>query len=427
MMRLMQRKDLANILLLLLYSSLLGVMLLGPTDSAPGGAVRLAFVVIFFLPLFIFRKSYVPAVLFCFLTVMYNSPVYCPLPYTITIYIAILFIGLFLCFKKHSIPIVFILLLSLMCIVDLVTTWKLSPVEQVMIIMLLLVFYMDFKDKDSIALFMNSFCIVSLTLSIFYFLNFQDYLVTFAGEESGMERSGWIDPNYFSSVIGMGVLVAIYLLLNNNENGLLHKCFLIVTIGISFAAQITLASRGALLAILVTVSFLMIKMKIKTKYKVLFLLAAVGGIYFLYVNNYFELLLFRLTDEGDINGGNGRTAIWQRKLDGYSNFNPIEMLFGIGLEPGLKLGYNEPRGFHNDFVGFLCSYGLVGLGLFLYTLYFPVHRSSKSERRIVTIFILYLLIVCFSLEPFLNGLIAYFAFYMLIVAMAEHSRLRQVK
>lgn len=411
-----------NNILLVFYLALMLMMLAGPTDSAPGTAIRYVFLIAFFAPLLTERKTYLPAILLCFLIVMYNSPVFCPLPYSFDIYILILIIGLFFwgCYRRNRLPIPYVCFFLLLCVMDFITEFKIFPVEYVFIICILLFFYLDFSDEKSIDLFLNSFCISSVVLSIYYFLNFENYLTMYGNESDGLIRSGWIDPNYFSSVIGLGELNAVYLLFKGKNYNIFHKLFLLTTIGISILAEIVIASRGAILATVVAIAFLLLRTKISTKYKVIFILFASALLYFLFTHNVFELLLYRLNN--DSGTGSGRTIIWQKKLEGYLNFNPIEMLFGIGFDPGMRLGFGEGRGFHNDFIGFLCCYGLLGLVLFCYALFYPLKRAIHSFRPTIMCFILYLVVICLTLEPFLNGLIAFWAYYLLIVAMSEQSR-----
>ena len=249
-------------------------------------------------------------------------------------------------------------------------------------------------------------------------MNFERFLESYNVIDK-LERSGWTDPNYLSCIIGMGVITSLILLMRESTYHIMYKIFYVLTIGLSIISQVLMASRGGLLCVSVSVVVLLLFANIKFRYKLLLLIAIFSFVVFLYTNNYFELLVYRI--EHDTGDGSGRLDIWKLKLhEFFSEGNIGDWIFGLGHSSAFKLGYGESGfGFHNDYLAILCGYGLFGLMAFLYFLFILPFKHIKARSVIVFSMIVYLALACMTLEPMSAGRFPYIAFYALILIYAK--------
>ena len=163
--------------------------------------------------------------------------------------------------------------------------------------------------------------------------------------------------------------------------------------------------------------------KVKKIIKTSIILTAIGLIFLMYQSHYFDLLQarFGLSHGRYDDMTNGRLEIWHIKLSGFfSDGNFFNQLFGYGEQRGLTLGLGRYLAFHNDFIAFLCYYGIIGLGFFCTVLYYPVWIVNKKRERNILVLLSYLLVVCFSLEPLAFGNIVFFGYYLYIVLLAKN-------
>lgn len=283
-----------------------------------------------------------------------------------------------------------------------------------------MIYYLGKERQYNLRLLLNCFCVASLCLALIYLLNYEKFLTDYRGA-SGMERSGWTDPNYLSCIIGMGIVSAFYQLLTVSQKNLIQIFLWLLTIGITFIAQVLMASRGGLLSVSVSCMILIFLTDTKFKHKLFFALLIMLFIYWMYQNNYFELLEYRI--QHDSGTGSGRTEIWARKYADFSNENLSNILFGVGYDRSLLLGgYSNGVAFHNDFLAILCQYGVFGFGLFMYLLIRPFYNLKRKELITIFSMIIYIILTCMTLEPFSAGRLTYFGFYLMILVLANALR-----
>lgn len=410
--------------IILYYSILLAIVVFRTSEDAPNIVVRLGFLVAFFIPFISKWQILFPACLISFMTVGTYGFAYNFFPYEMYLYVVISVIGIIFsgkrCYYKSSWILLLFLLISV-C-VNVINSFTITNFDFSLATTMLFVVYLG-KDKEiNSLLLLNAFCIASLSLSAIFLLNYERFLTTY-NEMDDMVRSGWTDPNYLSCIIGMGVLTALYQLLDSKQGNLLLKAFWCTTIVTSFMSQVLLASRGGLLAVGISSIVLIYMTKVKIVYKVLMTLMILAFIVWLYNNSYFELLAYRV--EQDDGSGSGRMDIWYDKLDGFMQFNPLEMIFGVGSERSFMLGVSGGSGvgFHNDYLAMLCAYGVYGLCVFLYLLYYPIKVTDRKYRFTTIAFIAYLALTCATLEPFTAGRLTYFGFFLMVLVFANlHSK-----
>lgn len=264
---------------------------------------------------------------------------------------------------------------------------------------------------------------MALAISFIYLTNYKDFLVIYSRADSGVERGGWSDPNYLGCTVGMGVMAALVLLMNRATSNFFYRLLGILTVCISVIAMVLMASRGALLSLALGVFYLVLMSRTSKKNKIVVIACLIGFTLYLMNSSYVELLQYRLSTESN-DGGNGRFWIWQFKLDAFFNSGTIfNFLFGYGYNGALYLGDRGYWAIHNDFVALLCDYGLVGLSLFLYMLYYPIKITNNENKVIVIALLLYLILCCCSLEPFSAGRLPFFGFYLFILCIAKSKSL----
>lgn len=259
-----------------------------------------------------------------------------------------------------------------------------------------------------------AFIMTSIIVSIIYALNFSTYAEKYSLTSEVM-RSFYIDPNYQGGAIGMGVVFAIYLLLNNKAQTLWVSLMCIVGIIVPIMVLFTLASRGAILAVVVASVLLVITSKTKTHVKLGFMLLGFLMVAYIYSKHYMDLLLVRM-QEDSMETGSHRIDIWASKLNAFTrDNNMLHWLFGIGRMNSLTLGEfkNTFTGaaFHNQYLAMLVNYGIVGFCGFIYLMILPIVKAVKSKRVIVSILMLYLAVICVTLEPLTNAFPAFYLFY----------------
>ena len=108
--------------------------------------------------------------------------------------------------------------------------------------------------------------------------------------------------------------------------------------------------------------------------------------------------------------------IWSSKYYTFiDNASFGDLVFGVGKDRGIGLtsvlGVNH-MGFHNDFLAFLVSYGVVGLCFFVALLVRPLRKLKWSSpyRTAVIANSVFLFLACMTLEPFFIGMYPLYAF-----------------
>lgn len=259
-----------------------------------------------------------------------------------------------------------------------------------------------------------AFVLTSIIVSIVYMLNFSTYASKYSFTSEVM-RSYYIDPNYQGGAIGMGVIFAIYFLLNNKARKLWLRVMCIVGIIVPMVALFALASRGALLAVVVASALVLAVSNTRIYVKIGFMLLGVLLVAYSYSNNYMDLLIVRM-QEKSLATGTSRTVIWASKLDAFMRDNNVlHWLFGIGRMNSLKLGEYHldyaGAAFHNQYLAMLVNYGLVGFFGFISLMALPIVRAAKEKKVIVSILILYLATICMTLEPLTTAFPAFYLYY----------------
>lgn len=407
--------------LIIYYVLLLGLLSTWNSPELPPMIIRLLFLVLSVAPLVFNNTERFPCILSTFVIISANRYVPSYMPF-LPIYIAITTI-MMMSFKRSgtgkSAPLPLIILLIFTCFVNLL---KSSSVESISITTLIIVLFYSFIDNDlhrrsreiSISLVVISFF---LCLEILIFKGESTYSFTVGDRQ--FDRVGWNDPNYFSSIIGMGAIASLNMLLSSERLSKLYQALLISVIMLVIVVSLMIASRGAILAMFVSIMVLLIFARRQSKISSVLLLTLFAFIIIIYQNGSFNFLITRfINDAGEIGG---RDVIWRSKLADFSEHASfLDLLIGLGHKEGLALasyvGDRAYIGFHNDYIAMSVSYGLIGLILMIAMYLYPIFKY-KDPR--VTATCLYIMIISISLEPLYSGGLAIFYFYFYVCVIGE--------
>ena len=414
---------------ILYYLALMLIMVSWTDDqNLPPFFMRMAFLVAVILPLWISRSFFFPVILYSFIVVSAYSYAVSYMPVDgLYILMAIISGKLFYSKNNYSLkpPISFFLLALWAIVVEFIYGGDYNMSFCWLSIGFSSWFFFNTYDQRLLNVIMYSFVSISLVLSLeFLFLGneFISIVVTYIGEQ---DRKGWADPNYFGSVIGMGVVTAEIMLIIRRNIHIYEKIFMVSSIVLSIYTIITVASRGAVVAVAISSYVLLIIAPIKVKNKIRGVLLGGLLIVFMYYEHFLDLLILRFqSDAGDVGG---RMYIWDARI--WSFFETLslpEQLIGIGKRNGLILGTTDALGFHNDFLAVLVRYGYIGLSLLILSLVVPILKS-KNNGWVLLAALLYLLICMMTIEPFTGaqwGSLYYYIFILMLCQFKSRENVR---
>ena len=386
-------------------------------STVPGPIVRIVYWGAVIVPVIVWKKSWLVPVVLLFYSLAKCSYTSSFLPAeNYTYIVSVLLVSIFVHARNRlKTP----LCLYLMLIVPFIINTAANTTEQIsfasfMIILFLLI--IDGNDDKQLDMMSLSFIVLSLVLSISYYLygsNFASVL-----NEYENERIGFADINYVGCIMGFGVIMALVSLIYDSKVPILKKAFYIFVIVISIISMLSNASRGSILALGVGVIVIILFSHISIRLKIVISLFIVGLLVVLYNNHYLDLLLFRIEND-EIGGGTGRVDIWRDKWAAFSSSSSmLNIILGYGYEGGRRLGGGYA--FHNDFLAFLVEYGIVGLIVLLSFLSTPLIRSNKENRPIVLASLAYLITVGLTLEPLAAGRLPFYAIWLYAYLAANY-------
>lgn len=416
--------------LILVYYLLLLILLVSwkSTSSAPNILFRTTYLFLFLLPLYKKYIEWFPVFLSGFYIISRYGYNYSYLPTELYIYTIIVFIGVLLYkpnyiikFKEANIIIKLLLYVSF---IDLINNGKLENITYSLLIIVMFFMFSDKNRNNTLPNLSIAFVVATFVLSIMFLLNRNMFVETYS-YDSGLERYGWTDPNYFASILGIGTILSVSEL--SKDKIFLYKILLFLTILISLAVILLTGSRGGIFSVAIGLSVFIFFSKLNFKFKLSIIIFFAIALFYLYNNDYFNLLLYRI--ENDSGGGSGRFDIWKLKLSlFYEEGNIFRWFFGYGYEKGFSLGalqihnsFDRPYiGFHNDFIAYLVDYGIIGLVMFIYFLIYPIIKLGRKNIPIVFTGIVYLASCSLTLEPLNYGHLALFIFYIYIYTISMY-------
>lgn len=412
--------------LLLYYLGLLLVFLSWRNfDAVPGAGIRIGYMLAVMAPCYLIDKKWLPAVMTLFLTLSTHGLSTAYLPAKLSTFIVVMIAGLFISggAGRHDrrFQLLLVILFFYSTILNLVTSAEVNYISECLIVVILLTYYIDYRDEYSFKLFSLSIILAALSLSTSLLMNL-DQVMTTAGITNieGAERAGFRDINYSACAVSCGVIVAL-IEITNRKSGVLVFVVSTITIGVSLVALALNASRASILAIAIAGIVIIWFSRLKIAYKVLLTLFAVGGIYYMFTSEMFDVLVARM--QGDDGTGTGRTLVWQTKIEDFANCGFFAWIFGLGHTIGREFDVSRIGflGFHNDFLAFWVCYGLIGISILITVFFYPLRKMSKenANRPLVIASLMGLLMVCMTLEPFAAGRVPFYMFLVYIVWLSR--------
>ena len=369
---------------------------------------RILFTAFFALPLLKYRYI-APAVITTFATIRWFSVSPAGyLPSTPLFYGIIVLLILFsdIGYKKYATRRVFsfsktsIGLIALLVIV--ISSNIANMVCQIDFIIFLLTAMMLRKlvgSREDVQLIELAFMIITFVLSIYSFIFYNDFIIKENVRKMVIERSFWTDPNYLGSMLAMGIVISFYYFMNKVKD---QVAFRILYLAVFITGCITLgmlASRGAFVAVFVPVLFILYKKTNSIKNVVFVIILISIAVIAISSTNYFDSLSARIGQ--DDRTGSSRTVIWETSINTFLRSDMPTLLIGGGTNysyviVGKSLGmpiYSP----HNNFLGILYDYGILGLIAFLSIFYSWFKKNSHNV--LVVSLIMSFAIVCMTLVP----------------------------
>ena len=390
-------------------------------------AYRVIYIVLLFLPTIKFNYLFLPClVLFYSIAALSLGFTFMPTEMSYYLYLSI-FMAIVGCLKtQKSFPGYPILLFSFLWVFitssNVINSSSFEKISYSLLcfIFLFIIASVNKQDIQRILIYVPfSFIIASFTGSVLLLVNREFFIVQAGGD---YERLMTASINYSCTTIGIGSVMAFMHSLRPS-NRLPLRLLCLTSFGVSIVALLMLASRGALLSVSIACLLILFFSRVKTGYKIFGVLFIVLFALILYQNNSFDLLIYRIQE--DDGTGSNRLDLWALKLASFRELDSnLEYIFGIGLERALHLGQtNNAIYLHNDFLAFFIEYGLVGLGLFVLLLVYPLLKVSKSLRITVLPFLAFIVTTSLLLEPFAIGFLPIFflLLYVYLLAFAKDS------
>lgn len=417
----------ALILVLVFYTNM---------SSSPNIVIRLGYLAALVLPL-MKKPELFPAVIICTLGISKNTFAYPLMPTDMVYYVILALCFAFMALSRRDLLIgvkpLFWTTLVYVTFNDIAFQGNLSDMTIVLFICILFFMCMERSEEDTeddtvIRILSLSFIVISLAIS-FWVLFIPEAQVNSYNRIDGSEQLGWKDPNYLSTVLGIGLIVAVKDLFVGAKKRLYIPVLLLTVLGSSIAL-LMLASRGAITSVITGVGAFFIFSKTEMRTKIIATTFAVLFVGFLYTNQYTDFVMSRF--EADDGTASNRTIIWTSKLSDFIALdNPLYWIFGVGQSEGIKLGVSLDNAIHgmsthNDFLSILIYYGLIGVLLLFSIVTYLIKMCSKEERPQLFALLVYLLMCSMTLEPLARGNFVYWGFIFYILMLARQSQFKEL-
>ena len=251
-----------------------------------------------------------------------------------------------------------------------------------------------------------TFCALYVIVLSLFNINFSEREVVDLNDNYKLSSAALLpDRNYASGLISFG----IGLLFTELER-IRSKFLIFLLLIVFFGSQLILASRGGIITSLAILIFIMIYESVRKKRKSFRLLILIFPILLSLVVFDTSLIRDRFKEES-IEDQSGRSEIRQESFSKYMNQDLLEKTLGGGSFHGYTtLAFN--KSIHNNFLEVLYDYGLIGVVIFLVSI-FRVWRMQLFNKVNILIYC----IVSLSLSPIIS--VVYWVF--LVVSFTPYS------
>lgn len=326
---------------------------------------------------------------------------YLPDIHSYNIYIPLLLFLLLIHFKELSTTYIkvyapLICLLIYMFIVDILGISDCGLyVINIFIALLFSLFVTTQRDSSILSTALILSCAI---LSVYYIVMYNHFLNIWDVAE-GIERSGWNDPNYFSTLLGIGLLFgALYLLgFLKYDFILLRPIVLITIIIVTYMAIVLTASRAGFIASSIILFISMMCSRRRLSIFIVISLLFCICVVVMYRLGIFDTLMYRMLEQDNLDTGGGRTTIWLKVINNFENQPLLNQIFGAGYWHRAELSNGADM--HNEFMAIWTDYGYVGVIIFVLTILSMLFNKYHLHRE-RTISVLYYLLMIMTLSPF---------------------------
>jgi len=283
------------------------------------------------------------------------------------------------------------------------------------IILIILLSKFLISDND-IYLMEFSFILVTFCLSIYAFVFFDDFVTQEYASDFKIQRVIWNDANYLGGLLTIGIVIAFYNLMHNFKLNLSTRIFYSSTFIIGIITIAMLASRGAFLALVIPVLYILYKKLNSIKNLIIVMFFIILTYYILSQTLIFNALINRFLDSS-VSTGSERTVIWSKSIDSFFKSDSKTLIFGGGSDFSLTLCGNalgrKISSPHNNFLQILFDYGISGFFVFITLVITWIKKNYKNVLSISLI--LLFLTLAMSLVPLM-----YLPFWFLIMLIEKH-------
>lgn len=166
-----------------------------------------------------------------------------------------------------------------------------------------------------------------------------------------------------SIVLGAAIYLVFEALINKDIKGFVYRIASIFLLLLFAVTTIFTYSRGVLLAVVVSISFVLLTMVKNRRFVVFFIIAAVAALF------YYELPLQVNTERmfSNIEGGNGRTDIWMNFYEIMKSQGFMRLLLGCGTMGLSTLTLNGTYA-HSAILDYFFAFGILGFIFIIYIL-----------------------------------------------------------
>ena len=249
-----------------------------------------------------------------------------------------------------------------------------------------------------------------------------------------------IHPTYLSMYVAISLIYVSRCLVR--KSSLTLKCFYGIQVLVLLAGMVQLGSKSVLLAtiLIYIVIFITASISLKRKFFLalpsLIIVIIVGAVILKnesfrnkYINDLFEDLQGQVNDLSETDS---RLLRWKAATEviktspfiGYGTGIEKQALKEEFFKEKLYNSYLGELDAHNQYLGFWISYGIVGFGLFLYTLYWGTSRAYRAKDPLFLAFMILVITVSIS-ENMLDvnkGIMFYAFFFPLFAGQAGNRK-----
>lgn len=392
--------------------------------------IRVGYLALVFLPVVNRVSLFFPCLVLFLTTSLLSFAGYTFMPTETTIYLLIAGVFAFIAFRErrdYKYPyLLFLVIFFISMVVNIATSGKIEKISYSFLLLLLLPITINAKEKEFVADIAPKLFIISTAACACLTLMNQQLLIQ---ESYNYERLISGSLNYTCCTLGIGFVLALRELMKSSTKKY-WRLFYIFCMMALLITVIMEASRGAMLAIVISSVLIVFNKTSRLRTKIITVVLASLFIVVLYNNQVLDLLIYRI--QSDTGTGTGRTEIWGDKLSQHlDSISFLSAFFGRGFENTWKLGgYGRDYiGCHNDFVAFFIEYGLIGIILFLLLILYPLRvAKTKSLRSDILPLVAYLIVTCMTLEPFSMGYLPYcFLLLFIYLKASEQHAFSNVK